>query len=373
MRPTLKPENPCFSSGPTSKRPGWSVELLNTASLGRSHRSPYGVERIRHLITLMRDVLDIPQDYHVAMMPGSCTHAMEAALWSLLGPKPVDFLSFDVFGKLWVHDGVQELKLKNTRVFEATPGELSDLSAVDPSHDVVLTWNSTTTGVCIPNGDWIASSRTGLVICDATSALFAMPFPWEKMDAVAFSWQKGLGGEAGHGMLVLSPRAVERLESYTPPWPIPRLFLLAQEGKFIKDIFEGMTINTPSLLCVEDCIDALLWCKSIGGLPALVARSNANLKAVETWVAVTPWIDFLAHDPALRSSTALCLSFKDDPKNWDLPKAVAALLDKEGVAYDTLGHIRSAPSLRLWGGPTVETASLKALFPWIEWAYKTLK
>lgn len=373
MRPLVKPENPSFSSGPTRKRPEWSIEALNMASLGRSHRSSYGIERIRRLIALTREILEIPQDYYVGIMPGSCTHAMESALWSLLGPKPVDFLSFDVFGKLWVHDGLFELKLKDIRVFEALPGDLPNLSDVDPSHDLVLTWNSTTTGVCIPNGDWIADDRTGLVICDAASALFAMSFPWSKMDAVAFSWQKGLGGEAAHGMLVLSPRAAERLNSYTPPWPMPRLFRLTQEGKFIRDIFDGMTINTPSLLCVEDCIDALLWCKSIGGLPALISRSKANLQAVEEWVNITPWIDFLARDPVLRSSTALCLYFDEDPLSWDLPKAVTDLLEKEGVAYDILGHVRSAPSLRLWGGPTVEASSLKALFPWIEWAYKTLR
>ncbi len=343
------------------------MEALNLASLGRSHRSPYGLERIRHLVTLTRDVLEIPKEYSLALMPGSCTHAMEAALWSLLGPRPVDYLSFDVFGKLWVHDGIKELNLKDTRVFEATPGNLPNLSAISSSHDVVLTWNGTTTGVCIPHGDWIAPDRTGLVMCDATSALFAMPFPWEKMDAVAFSWQKGLGGEAAHGMLALSPRAIKRLESYTPPWPMPRLFRLT------KETFDGMTINTPSLLCVEDCIDALAWCKSIGGLPALIARSTANLKAVEEWVAATPWIDFLAHIPAQRSSTSICLYFKDSPENWDLPKAIATLLEKEGAAYDILGHIHSAPSLRLWGGPTVESSSLKALFPWIEWAYKKLQ
>jgi phosphoserine aminotransferase len=373
MRPALKPENPCFSSGPTRKRPEWSVGNLSTASLGRSHRSPYGVERIRYLTALTRDVLAIPEEYHVAIMPGSCTHAMEAALWSLLGPLPVDFLSFDVFGQLWAYDGVSELKLKDTHVFESVPGVLPDLAAVNSSHDVVFNWNSTTTGVCMPGGDWIASDRKGLTLCDATSALFATPFPWEKMDAVAFSWQKGLGGEGGHGMLVLSPRAVERLESYTPPWPLPRLFRLTQGGKFMKGIFEGMTINTPSLLCIEDCIDALTWCKDIGGLPALIARSQANLRVVEEWVTEVPWIEFLARDPRTRSSTSLCLYFPEAPSSWDLPKAIADLLDKEGVAHDTLGHLREAPCLRLWGGPTVDTSDLKALLPWIEWAYKTVR
>lgn len=371
MRPSLKPVNPHFSSGPTRKRPGWDLHNLNTKSLERSHRSPYGVERIRHMVDLTREVLEIPPDYHVALMPGSCTHAMEAALWTLLGPRPVDFLSFDVFGKLWVHDGMTEMKLPGARLFEAKVGELPDLSATNPDHDIVLTWNGTTTGVRIPDGAWIADNRQGLVICDATSALFAMPFPWEKMDAVAFSWQKGLGGEGGHGMLVLSPRAVQRLESHTPPWPLPRLFRLTRNGKFIKDIFEGLTINTPSMLCVEDCIDALSWCQSVGGLTTLVARSAANLQAVEEWVAQTPWVDFVVKDPPLRSSSSICLSFSANPENWEIPGAVAKSLTQEGVAYDILGHAHSAPMLRLWGGPMVETADIKALLPWITWAYET--
>jgi phosphoserine aminotransferase len=369
-RPTLKPQNPCFSSGPTRKRPGWAMEGLKLASLGRSHRSEFGIERIRSLVSLTRDVLKIPQNYHVAIMPGSCTHAMEAALWSLLGPLSVDFLSFDVFGKLWVHDGISELKLKNVNVLEGTPGTLPDLSQVNPSHDVVFTWNSTTTGACIPDTDWISSTRKGLTICDATSALFAMDFPWEKMDAVAFSWQKGLGGEAAHGMLVLSPRAVERLESYVPSWPLPRLFRLTRDGKFIQDIFEGMTINTPSFLCIEDCIEALEWCKNVGGLSALIKRSQANLKVVEDWVVQTPWVEFLTKDPAIRSSTALCLKFPEDPDNWDIPKKIAASLEKEGVAHDILGHIYSVPCLRIWGGPMVEASDIKLLLPWITWAYE---
>lgn len=373
MPPSLRPQSPYFSSGPTQKRPGWSLSTLDITSLGRSHRSSYGMKRIRHLLALTREVLEIPEDYRVALMPGSCTHAMETALWSLLGPLPVDFLSFDVFGKLWVRDGVSELKLKNTRVFESPPGFLPDLSVVNPSHDVVFNWNSTTTGVCVPHADWISHDRKGLTICDATSALFAMPFPWKKMDAVAFSWQKGLGGEGGHGMLVLSPRAVTRLESYTPAWPLPRLFRLTEEGKFIKDIFEGMTINTPSLLCIEDCIDALTWCKNKGGLSTLIGRSQANLKAVEEWVRDVPEIEFLARDSKTRSSTSICLYFPEDPENWELPKAIAHLLEKEGVAYDILGHTRAAPCLRLWGGPMVEVASIQAVLPWISWAYTTLK
>lgn len=372
MRPTVKPKNLCFSSGPTRKRPGWSCGALNTSSLGRSHRSSYGVERVRHLVALTRNVLEIPDDHHVAILPGSCTGAMEAALWSLLGPLPVDFVTFDVFGNLWVHDGIHELKLQNTRVFDAKPGFLPDLSEINPNHDLVFTWNGTTTGVCIPDGDWISPDRKGLVICDATSALFAMPFPWEKMDAVAFSWQKALGGEAAHGMLVLSPRAVERLNSYQSPWPIPRLFRLTLEGVFSKDIFEGMTVNTPSLLCIEDCIDALTWCVSLGGLPALIGRSQANLKAVETWVLETPWIELLSRDPHIRSSTSICLRFTEAPDDWELPKAIAALLEEEGVAFDILGHIRSVPNLRIWGGPMVETSDVQALLPWITWAHEKI-
>jgi phosphoserine aminotransferase len=370
MKPSLKPLNPCFSSGPTRKRPGWAIENLTSSLVGRSHRSEQGVKKIHEMIHLMRDVLKIPDAYYVAMMAGSCTVAMEASMWSLLGPLPVDFVTYDIFGDLWAQDGIQELKLQNNRVIKAVPGTLPDLSQVNFSHDVVLTWNGTTTGVCVPDGNWISSEREGLVICDATSALFAKDFPWEKMDAVAFSWQKGLGGEAAHGMLVLSPRAVERLESYTPPWPMPRVFKLSQDGSFSKRVFEGMTINTPSLLCVEDSLDALYWCKKLGGLPPLIERSQANLKTVEDWVAETPWIDFVARDPKIRSSSSICLYFPEDPENWDLPKAIASLLDQEGVAFDILGHIRSIPSLRLWGGPMVETSDLQALLPWISWAYE---
>lgn len=370
MTPTQKPLNPQFSSGPTRKRPNWSIDNLKLNLLGRSHRSAEGIERINYLVTLTREVLGIPETYYVALIPGSCTAAMEAALWSLLGPLPVDFITFDVFGELWAYDGTHELKLKNTQSISAEPGFLPDFSKVNFSHDLVLTWNGTTAGVCIPHGDWIPLERKGLAICDATSALFATNFPWEKMDAVSFSWQKALGGEAAHGMLALSPKAVERLNSYIPPWPVPRVLRLAQEGKFSKAIFEGMTINTPSFLCIEDCIDALEWCKKVGGLPTLIERSQANLKVVEDWVAKTPWIKLLAQNPHERSSASICLYFPEDPTNWGLPKAIAALLEKEGVAYDILGHIRSVPNLRIWGGPMVESSDVAALLPWIEWAYK---
>lgn len=373
MRPSLKPSNPSFSSGPTRKRPGWSINNIDTTFLGRSHRSSYGVERIRYLVALTREILEIPENYYLGVMPGSCTGAMEAAMWSLLGHVPADFLIYDVFSELWAYDGLQELKLPQTNVLKGNPGFLPDLSRVDFSHDVVLTWNGTTTGVCFPDGNWIPTERKGLTICDATSSLFGMPFPWEKMDAVAFSWQKGLGGEAANGMLALSPRAVERLESYTPSWPIPRIFRLTQDGKFLKEIFEGLTINTPSLFCVEDCIDALEWCKNFGSLPALVNRSQANLKVVEEWVSETPWIDFVAREPQTRSSTSICLYFPEAPDNWDLPKAIAALLEKEGAGYDILGHIWSVPSLRIWGGPMIDPTDMKALLPWITWAYEEIK
>lgn len=370
MRPSLKPKDPRFSSGPSRKHPGWSLDKLNTQSLGRSHRSSYGLQRIHYLVALTREVLQIPESYRIAIMPGSCTGAMEAALWSLLGPLPIDLMTFDVFGDLWVHDVIRELKLPNTHVIEAQPGYLPDFSSLHFAHDLVLTWNGTSTGVCIPNGYWISRDRLGLVICDATSSLFATDFPWEKTDAICFSWQKALGGEAAHGMLVLSPRAIERLNSYVPPWPIPRLFRLAQDGKFSSPLFEGMTLNTPSLLCIEDTIDALLWCMSLGGLPSLISRSSANLKVVQDWVSESPWIDFLARDPRTRSSTSICLYFPEAPNDWELPKAIALLLEEEGVAFDILGHTRSLPSLRFWGGPLVETSDLEALLPWITWAYK---
>lgn len=370
MRPFLKPQNPSFSSGPTRKRPGWSLEALDLQSLGRSHRSPDGLERIRHLIALMRKTLEIPSDYHLAIIPGSCTGAMEAALWSLLGPQPVDFISFDVFGELWAHDGLKELKLKKTRLLKAKFGELPDLTSMDPDHDVVLTWNGTSTGLCLSDGEWLREDRRGLVICDGTSTLFSMSFPWEKMDAVAFSWQKGLGGEGGHGMLVLSPRAVDRLNSYAPPWPMPRLFRLTREGIFNKGTFEGLTINTPSMLCIEDCIDALTWCEAIGGLPSLIARSAANLKVVEAWVAATPWIEFVAQDPRNRSPSSICLTFPEDPDRWDLPTCLAKRLHEEGIAKDILNHAHAIPALRLWGGAMVETSDMEALLPWITWAYE---
>lgn len=370
MRPTIRPKNPKFSSGPTRKHPKWLLNNLELQSLGRSHRSSYGVERIRHLTTLVRDVLEIPPSYHIGIIPGSCTGAMEAALWSLLGPLPIDIIAFDIFGHLWSHDVIRELKLSEHHVYEAEAGYLPDLSKIHFKHDTVVTWNGTTTGVCIPNGQWIDPDRQGLVICDATSALFAVDFPWTKTDAVAFSWQKVLGGEGAHGMLVLSPRTIERLNTYIPPWPIPRLFRLAQNGKFSAELFNGMTLNTPSMLCIEDAIDSLLWCLKEGGLKSLINQTRANFNIVNNWVAETPWIDFLAHDPKTRSTTSICLYFPESRESWDLPKEIAKLLEREGVALDILGHTRSVPNLRIWGGPTVESSDIEALLPWITWAYK---
>lgn len=371
-KPVIKPKNPRFSSGPTTKYPGWKLSDLEMKSLGRSHRSPFGLERINHMIDLTREVLAIPDSHLIAMVPGSCTGAIESAMWNLLGERPVEFLRFDVFGQHWVRDGLKELNLNNVRVLDANVGELPDLNRVDFTSDVVLTWNGTTTGVCIPDGEWIPHEREGLVICDAVSALFAINFPWEKVDAVAFSWQKGLGGEAAHGMLVLSPRAVSRINTYNPPWPIPKLFRLKWDGLFSKRIFEGMTINTPSLLCIEECIASLNWSKKLGGLPALIARSQANLAIMEDWVAQTPWVEFVAKQKRARSSTSICLQIGDDITDWKLPKEIATLLDAEGAAHDILGHKDSAPCLRIWGGPTVEKDDIQALFPWLEWAYRNV-
>ncbi len=373
MRPSVKPKDPRFSSGPTKKHPGWSLHSISTHSIGRSHRSAHGLGRIRHMVALTREILQIPHDYHVALISGSCTGAMEAAMWSLLGPLPVDVVTYEFFGNLWVHDIIRELKLPDTHVLDAGPGSLPDLSSLHFNHDLVFVWNGSSTGVIVPNGDWISPHRNGLVLCDATSAVFAVDIPWNKLDAVAFSWQKALGGEGGHGILVLSPKAVERLNTHIPKWPIPRLFRLAQEGKFSSQVFEGMTLNTPSLLCIEDCIDSLLWCASIGGLPALISRSKSNLKVIEDWVSETPWIDFLAHDPQTRSPTSICLYFPEAPNDWELPKAIASLLEEEGVAHDILGHTLSDPTLRIWGGPLVETSNIEALLPWITWAYKKVK
>jgi phosphoserine aminotransferase len=379
-KPAVRPHVPHFSSGPCAKRPGWSLQALTDAVLGRSHRSKAGKAKLKRAIDLTREVLEVPADYRIGIVPASDTGAVEMALWSLLGPRPVTMLAWESFGEGWVADVQKELKLKDVTVLRAPYGQLPDLSKVDPGSDVVFTWNGTTSGVRVPNADWIAADRAGLTICDATSAAFAQRLDWPKLDVATFSWQKVLGGEAAHGMLILSPRAVERLESYRPPWPLPKIFRLTKGGKLIEEIFEGGTINTPSMLCVEDYLDTLAWAKSIGGLPSLMARADANAKVIADWVARTPWIAFLCEDPALRSNTSVCLKVVD-PAVLKLPaeaqakfvKSLSAMLDKEGVAYD-IDAYRDAPTgLRIWCGATVEASDLAALTAWLDWAYAQAK
>jgi phosphoserine aminotransferase len=379
-KPSMRPAVPHFSSGPCAKRPGWAPQNLNGAILGRSHRSKAGKAKLKRAIDLTREVLQVPADYRIAIVPASDTGAIEMALWSLLGSRPVTMLAWESFGEGWVSDVAKELKLKDVKTLRAGYGELPDLKAVDQASDVVFTWNGTTSGVRVANADWIAADRTGLTICDATSAAFAQALDWPKLDVVTYSWQKALGGEAAHGMLILSPRAVARLESYTPPWPLPKIFRLTKGGKINEGIFQGETINTPSMLCVEDYLDALDWAKSIGGLNALQARADANAKTIADWVARTPWIDFLAADPALRSNTSVCLKVVDPAVNRLTPdaqatfvKGIAAALDKEGVAYD-IDAYRDAPTgLRIWCGSTVERADVEALTLWLDWAYGNAK
>jgi phosphoserine aminotransferase len=378
--PTVRPANPCFSSGPCAKRPGWTPETLNSALLGRSHRSAAGKARLKALIERTGALLGVPEGWRIAIVPASDTGAVEMALWSLLGPRGVDLLVWESFGAGWASDVIKQLKLDDVRSFDAAYGGLPDLGAVDFARDVVFVWNGTTSGVALPDGDWIAADREGLTICDATSAAFAMALPWAALDVVTFSWQKALGGEAGLGMLVLGPRAVERLESYAPPWPLPKLFRLTKGGRLNEEIFEGATINTPSMLCVEDALDALGWAESIGGLEALIARSRTNLDAIETWVARTRWIEFLAADPAARSCTSVCLRFADPeiaarPVNDQavLAKSLAKFLEAEGVAFDIAAYRDAPPGLRLWAGATVETADLEALFPWLDWAWAQVR
>jgi phosphoserine aminotransferase len=374
-KPLVRPRNPHFSSGPCAKRPGWSLQALTDAALARSHRARIGKAKLKRAIDLTREVLQVPAGHRIGIVPGSDTGAFEMALWSLLGARPVTVLAWESFGEGWVNDVLKELKLAAT-VLKAPYGELPDLTRVDWSNDVVFTWNGTTSGVRVPNGGFIAADRAGLAICDATSAAFAQPLDWDKLDVATFSWQKALGSEAAHGMLVLSPRAVERLTSYQPPWPLPKLFRLTKGGKLMEGIFEGETINTPSLLCVEDYIDALLWAKSIGGLKALIGRADANAKIVGAWVARTPWVEYLAADPAFRSNTSVCLKVVDPAVTALAPdaqaafaKALAAAVEREGAGYD-LGHHRDAPpGLRIWCGSTVEAADVEALTGWLDWAF----
>jgi phosphoserine aminotransferase len=379
-KPGLRPANPRFSSGPCAKRPGWSLDRLGDAVLGRSHRSKSGKAKLAQAIDLTRSVLQAPDDYRIGIVPASDTGAVEMAMWSLLGARGVDMLAWESFGAGWITDAVKQLKLEDVRLLQADYGALPDLSEIDFNRDVVFTWNGTTSGVRVPNGDFIPDDRAGLTICDATSAAFAQQLAFDKLDVVTFSWQKVLGGEAAHGVIVLSPRAVERLENYSPPWPVPKIFRLTKGGKLIEGIFKGETINTPSMLCVEDYIDALQWAQSIGGLSGLIARANTNLGVIEAFVDKTPWIDFLSQGKEIRSNTSVCLIFNDPEimaldaaKQAEFAKSVVALLENEGVALD-IGHYRDAPpGLRIWTGATVEKSDLEALMPWLDWAYRSAK
>jgi phosphoserine aminotransferase len=380
MLPEKKPASPLFSSGPCAKRPGWTIENLKKAPLGRSHRAAVGKTRLKDAIDKTHALLSLPDDYRVGIVPGSDTGAVEMALWSLLGARGVDMLAWESFGSGWITDVTKQLKLYDVRKIEAPYGELPDLTQVDPARDVVFTWNGTTSGVKVPNGDWIADNRAGLTICDATSAAFAMDLPWEKLDVTTFSWQKVMGGEGAHGIIILSPRAVERLENYSPAWPLPKIFRMTKNGKLIEGIFKGATINTPSMLCVEDYLDTLNWGEEVGGLNGLIKRSEDNLAVLKAWVDHTDWVDFLAIDPATVSNTSVCLKISadwfqslSDEDKAAAAKKLASLLDEQGVAYD-IGAYRDAPAgLRIWAGSTIEAVDLKDLTPWLDWAYGEVK
>ncbi|MDR3494236.1 MAG: phosphoserine transaminase [Ancalomicrobiaceae bacterium] len=377
-RPGAKPVNPHFSSGPCAKRPGWTVAALEGAFVGRSHRSKPGKAKLAEAIELTREVLGVPADYRIGIVPASDTGAVEMALWSLLGARPVDMLAWESFGEGWVTDVVKQLKLTEARVIKAPYGELPDLSTVDTkTRDVVFTWNGTTSGVRVANADWIAADREGLAICDATSAAFAQDLDWPKLDVVTFSWQKALGGEAAHGVIVLSPRAVERLVSYKPAWPLPKIFRMTSGAKLIEGIFVGETINTPSMLAVEDYLDTLKWAKSLGGLKPLIARADANTKAIADWVARTPWIDFLAKDPAIRSNTSVCLVISDKDltpeASAEVAKKIVSLVEKEGAGFDFSSYRDAPAGLRIWCGATVEASDVALLTQWIDWAFAEAK
>ncbi len=379
-KPEARPQRPYFSSGPCAKRPGWDLKNLADAALGRSHRAKIGKSKLKEAIDLTREILGVPEGYRIGIVPASDTGAVEMALWSLLGERGVDLLAWESFGSGWITDVVKQLKLEDVRKIEADYGKIPDLSSVDTDRDVVFTWNGTTSGVRVPNADWIASDRKGLTICDATSAAFAQELDFEKLDVVTFSWQKVMGGEAAHGMLILSPRAVERLESYTPPWPLPKIFRMTKGGKLIEGIFVGETINTPSMLAVEDYLDTLKWAKSLGGGKAMRDRADANAAVLTRWVEGADWIDFLAADPALRSNTSVCLKISDkavaalpDDEQAKFAKSIAALLEEEDVALD-IGAYRDAPSgFRIWTGSTIETSDVEALTPWLDWAFETVR
>src|SRR5277367_1934182 len=379
-KPALRPNVPHFSSGPCAKRPGWNAQNLKDAALGRSHRAKVGKAKLKQAIELTREVLEVPAGYKIGIVPASDTGAVEMALWSLLGARPVTTIAWESFGEGWVSDIVKELKLKDVIKLHAGYGDIPDLGKADPASDIVFTWNGTTSGVRVANADWISASREGLTICDATSAAFAQKLDWPKLDVVTFSWQKALGGEAAHGMLVLSPRAVERLETYKPAWPLPKIFRMTKGGKLNQGIFEGETINTPSMLCVEDYLDALNWAKSVGGLEALIARADANLKVLADWHAKTPWIDFLASDPAIRSNTSVCMKVTDraiasltSDAQIDFAKKLVALVEKENAGFD-FAHYRDAPAgLRIWCGATVDAKDVALLTQWIDWAFAETK
>ena len=376
-KPAMRPARPEFSSGPCAKRPGWSPENLASAVLGRSHRSKLGKARLKEAIDRTREVLDVPDDYLIGIVPGSDTGAMEMAMWSMLGQRPVQLLAFESFGKDWVTDVTKQLKIE-AEVLDAPYGELPDLSKVRGDCDLVFPWNGTTSGVRVPDGAFIDADREGIVICDATSAAFAQDLEWAKLDATCFSWQKALGGEAGFGVLILSPRAVARLESYSPPWPMPKLFRMTKGGKVNLEIFEGSTINTPSMLCVEDYLDALKWAGGIGGLAELRRRADQNLGVLEAWAQKTPWVGFLAEDPSIRSNTSVCLKVMDSrvtalpaDAQADFAKQMASLLEKEGVALDVGGYRDAPPGLRIWCGATVDASDLEALTPWLDWSFQS--
>ena len=382
QKPTQQPSNPRFSSGPCAKRPGWSLSALENANLGRSHRAGPLKKKLQDVIEKHREVLNIPADYKIGIVPASDTGAVEMAMWSMFGAKPVDVFAWESFSKAWLGDITKELKLENVRKFEADYGQIPDLKQYNGKNDCVFVWNGTTSGVCVPNGDWIPADREGITLCDATSAVFAYDMPWDKLDVTTWSWQKVLGSEAAHGMIVLSPRAVARLESYQPERPLPKIFRMTKGGKLIEGIFKGETINTPSMLAVEDCLDALNWVASIGGKTETIARSSRNLDVIEDWVAKTPWVDFLAQNPETRSQTSICLKVVDpwfdqnvaaDAQSDFIKSNIVKVLDSEGVAYD-IGAYRDAPAgLRLWGGATVEADDLKALTAWLDWAYQSAK
>ncbi len=379
MKPQVRPRDPRFSSGPCAKRPNWSLDNLKNASLGRSHRSAEGKARLKEVIDRSRAILGIPADWRIGIVPASDTGAFEMAMWSMLGQRGVDTFAWESFGSGWVTDIEKQLKIKDLRKFEAGYGEVPDFAKADPARDTVFTWNGTTSGARVPNGDWIRDDRQGLTLCDATSAVFAMDLPWRKLDVVTWSWQKVMGGEAAHGMLVLSPRAVERLTSYTPAWPLPKIFRMTSGGKLIEGIFKGETINTPSMLCVEDAIDGLKWAEEIGGLKGLIARSEGNLAAIADWVKRTDWVDFLVADPKARSCTSVCLKIVapwfeklSDEQKAAAPKKMVKLLEDEAAAFDADGYRDAPPGLRVWAGATIDKADLEALFPWLDWAAETV-